>query len=120
MKIAVTAMGNTLESQLDQRFGRADYFMIVDSDSLAFEAVNNPATATAAGAGIVAAQAVAAHEVQALITGYVGPNALSVLQAAEITIYQGQAGSVGENIEQFQKDALKKVVDAVPAHSGQK
>jgi predicted Fe-Mo cluster-binding NifX family protein len=119
VKIAVTAIGNTLDSQLDQRFGRANYFIIVDSDSLGFEAVNNAAVATSAGAGIVAAQAVAEHKVEALITGYVGPNALSVLQAAEIKIYQGQSGSVRENIEQFQKGELEKVAGAVPAHFGQ-
>jgi predicted Fe-Mo cluster-binding NifX family protein len=118
VKIAVTAMGNTLDSPIDQRFGRAEYFIIVDSGSLEFETVDNPAITASAGAGIVAAQAVAGHHVQALVTGYVGPNALSVLQAAEITIYQGQAGSVRENLDHFQKGALEKVVAAVPAHSG--
>jgi predicted Fe-Mo cluster-binding NifX family protein len=118
MKIVVTAKGNTMDSQLDQRFGRADYFMVVDADTLEFEAVNNAAAIAAGGAGIVSAQAVVEKGVQAVITGNVGPNALSVLQAAKITIYKGQAVSVRENVELYKKEALGKMDTAVPAHSG--
>jgi predicted Fe-Mo cluster-binding NifX family protein len=118
MKIAVTAKGKTLGSPLDQRFGRAEYLLIVDSDTLEFEVMDNAAAAASGGAGIVAAQAVVEKGVQAVITGSVGPNAISVLQAAQVAIYQGQAVSVRENIELFRKAALEKVVAAVPAHSG--
>jgi predicted Fe-Mo cluster-binding NifX family protein len=118
MKIVVTATGNTLDSQLDQRFGRTDYFMVVDAETLEFKAVNNAAAATSGGAGIISAQAVVETGAQALITGYVGPNALSVLHAGEITIYKGQAVSVRENVELFKQGALEKMDTAVPAHFG--
>jgi predicted Fe-Mo cluster-binding NifX family protein len=118
LKIVVTSKGNTMDSQLDQRFGRADYFMVVDTDTTEFEVVANAAAAAAGGAGIVSAQAVVEKGVQAVVTGNVGPNALSVLQAAKITIYKGQAVSVRENVELFKKEALEKVDAAVPAHFG--
>jgi predicted Fe-Mo cluster-binding NifX family protein len=118
MKIVVTAKGNSMDSQLDQRFGRADYFIIIETDTMEIETVNNAATAASGGAGIVSAQAVAERDVRAVITGNVGPNALSVLQAAQITIYKGRAGSVRENVELFQQGVLEKVDTAVAAHFG--
>jgi predicted Fe-Mo cluster-binding NifX family protein len=118
MKIGITAKGKTLDSPLDPRFGRAEYLLFVDSDTLECEAVNNAATAASGGAGIVAAQAVVEKGVQAVITGSVGPNAISVLQAAQIAIYQGQAVSVRENIALYRKTALERIAVAVPAHSG--
>jgi predicted Fe-Mo cluster-binding NifX family protein len=118
MKIVVTAKGNSMDSQLDQRFGRADYFLVVETDTMEFEAVNNAATVASGGAGIASAQAVAEKGVQAVITGNVGPNALNVLQAAQITIYKGQAGSARENVELFKKGVLKKMENAVSAHFG--
>ena len=118
MKIVVTAKGNSMDSQLDQRFGRADYFVIVETGTMEFETVNNAATVASGGAGIASAQAVVEKGVQAVITGNVGPNALSVLQAAQITIYKGQNVSVRENIELFKKAALEKMDTAVAAHFG--
>jgi predicted Fe-Mo cluster-binding NifX family protein len=118
MKIVVTATGNTLDSKLDPRFGRTDYFIVVDADTFEFEAVNNAAASASGGAGIVSAQAVVEKGVQAVITGNVGPNALSVLQAAKIMIYKGQAVSVRENIELFKANALATLDTAVPAHYG--
>jgi predicted Fe-Mo cluster-binding NifX family protein len=118
MKIVVTAKGNSMDSQMDQRFGRADYFLIVETDTGEFETVNNAAAVASGGAGIASAQLVVEKGVRAVITGNVGPNALSVLRAAEITIYKGQAESVRENIELFKKGTLEKLETAVPAHSG--
>jgi predicted Fe-Mo cluster-binding NifX family protein len=118
MKIAVTAKGETLDSKMDPRFGRADFFLIVDPDTFEFEAVNNAAGTASGGAGIVAAQAVVEKGVGAVITGNVGPNALSVLQAAKLKLYKGKDVSVRENIELYQKEALETISAAVPAHFG--
>ena len=41
MKIAVTSTGTDLESAVDPRFGRAAYILIVDSETIAFEALDN-------------------------------------------------------------------------------
>lgn len=118
MKIAVSATGNTLESMMDQRFGRAAFFIIVDSETMRFEAINNEAAASAGGAGITSAQTVVDKGIEAVITGNVGPNAMSVLNAAEIGIYRGASASVGENIEEFKNGMLEKIANSVPSHFG--
>ncbi len=118
MKIAVSATGNTLESGLDQRFGRAVSFIIVETDTMGYEALDNMAAASAGGAGISAAQSVVDKGAAAVITGNVGPNAMNVLKAANIEIYKGSATSIKENVELFKKGALEKICTTVPAHFG--
>lgn len=118
MKIAVSTTGNTLESMMDQRFGRAAFFLIVDSETMNFEAFDNTAAASAGGAGITSAQTVIDKGVEAVITGNVGPNAMSVLNAAEIAIYRGVSVSVKQNIEEFKKGALERIDNAVASHFG--
>lgn len=118
MKIAVSAAGNNLESPMDQRFGRAASFIIVETETTDYEAIDNSAAASSGGAGISAAQLVADKDVQAVITGNVGPNAMNVLKAANIEIYKGSAASVKENVELFKKGALEKINTTVAAHFG--
>ncbi len=118
MKICVTSTGNNLESSLDQRFGRAAVFLIVDTDTMDIEVIDNQAATAAGGAGVTSAQTVVDKDIQALITGNVGPNAMRVLQAAGIDIFRGLNGSVKENIEAFKQDKLNKIDTAVPEHFG--
>ena len=118
MKIAISATGNTLDSTMDQRFGRAAFFLIVDPETSQFEVINNEAAGAAGGAGITAAQSVVDKGIEAVITGNVGPNAMNVLNAAEIAIYRGVSASVRENIEKFKKGTLEKIDNAVPSHFG--
>ncbi len=118
MKIAVSSKGNTIESMMDQRFGRAANFIIVETKTMEYEAVGNTAAASSGGAGISAAQAVADKGADAVITGNVGPNAMNVLKAAGIEIYKGNADSVKENVESFKRGALERINSSVPAHFG--
>lgn len=118
MKVAVSSTGNSLEKEMDQRFGRAASFIIVDTQTMEYEAIDNTAAASSGGAGISAAQMVADKDAEALITGNVGPNALNVLKAAKIEIYKGRAASVKDNVELFKKGELEKIHTNVPAHFG--
>ena len=52
MKVCVTAVSVDLEAQVDTRFGRCGYFIIVDSESMKFEAVPNTSAGAMGGAGI--------------------------------------------------------------------
>lgn len=79
MKVAISSVGQTLEDDLDTRFGRAAFFLVVDSDTLKFSVIDNAARAASGGAGIVAAQSVIDQHVEAVIAGQLGPNALNVL-----------------------------------------
>ncbi len=107
MKICVTAAGTTLDAAVDPRVGRAAYFIIVDSETLAFEAVPNTAAGAMSGAGIQAAQTIASKGVNVLITGNVGPNAFQALASTGIKIVVGASGTVREVIEKYKRGELK-------------
>lgn len=119
MKVAVSSTGEDLEAQIDPRFGRCQYFIIVDVDSMKYEAVLNESAMASGGAGIQAAQSVAGMGVEAVITGNVGPNAFQTLNASGIKIVTGANGSVSEAVERFKKGELKATANpTVGSHSG--
>jgi predicted Fe-Mo cluster-binding NifX family protein len=101
MKIAISAEGPSLDSMIDPRFGRCAYFIIIDTDSYSFEAMENPNITLGGGAGIQSGQMMADKGVQALITGNCGPNAHKVLSAAGVDIITGASGLVSDAVEDF-------------------
>jgi len=107
MRICITSQGDSLESEVDPRFGRCQYFAVVDSDTLELEMIKNPNVDAMGGAGIQSAQAVAAKEVKAVLTGDVGPNAFQTLQAAGVEVITGVSGTVREVVERYKKGELK-------------
>jgi len=107
MKIAVSSSGTNLDSQIDPRFGRCAYFVIVNTDDMSFEAFDNEAIALGGGAGIQSSQFVASKGVGAIITGNVGPNAVQTLYAAGVEIFMGQTGSVREAVERYRRGDIK-------------
>jgi len=106
MKIAVSSSGNGLDSQVDPRFGRCAYFVIVETDDMGFEAFENGSIAMGGGAGIQAAQFVASKGAKAVITGNVGPNAVQTLSAAGVETFVGQSGTVREAMERYTKGKI--------------
>lgn len=113
MKIAITTSGDTLESTMDMRFGRAKKFVIYDSDTQEFQVYDNSQNLNAAqGAGIQAAQNVVAAGAQAVITGHVGPKAYTVLNQANIPVYNTNAATVIEALEKYAKNELTPAGDA--------
>ena len=119
MKICVTSEGNSLDSNVDPRFGRCQYFIIVDADTLKFEAIENPNIDSIGGAGIQSAQLVASKKVKAVVTGNVGPNAFQTLQAAGIEVFTGASGTVKEAIEKYKEGEFKVTSNpSVGSHSG--
>ena len=119
MKMCVTAAGNTLDAAVDPRVGRAAYFVIVDSETMAFEAVPNTAAGAMSGAGIQAAQEIARKGVSVLITGNVGPNAFQALASAGIKIVVGASGTVREVIEKYKRGELRETsASTVGGHFG--
>lgn len=102
MKIAVTSVGTSLDSEVDPRFGRAAYIIIVDSDTFAFEAVDNQENVNALkGAGIQAAKAVSEKGAKVLLTGFCGPNAFKAMNAAKIGVANNASGSVREAVKAY-------------------
>ncbi|MDD5557427.1 MAG: NifB/NifX family molybdenum-iron cluster-binding protein [bacterium] len=106
MKIVVTAQGQDLDAMVDPRFGRCQYFLFIDTDSLSCEAQANPGREAGGGAGIQAAQSVVDRGVEAVVTGFMGPNASRVLQASGVKVYGNAAGTVRGALEKLREGKL--------------
>ena len=119
MKICVTATAGDRNAQVDPRFGRCQYFVFVDSDTMAFEAMANEAITAPGGAGIQAAQAVVNKGVNVVISGNIGPNAFQVLSTAGVKIATGAYGTVQEAVEMYKTGGLNETEGStVSAHAG--
>jgi len=113
MKVAVTSQGEELSSEVDPRFGRAKWLIVVDTETGKSEAHDNAVNLNATqGAGIQTGQNIANLEVDAVITGNVGPNAFRTLSAAKIRIFLAQKQTVQEAINSFKAGKLKEVDQA--------
>jgi len=107
VKVALTTSGETLEAPLDPRFGRAPRFLVYDTDTTAFEIVDNRAGLEAAqGAGVQAAETLARVGVRGLVTGHCGPKALRVLAQAGIEVYNTDASTVAEALTAYREGRL--------------
>lgn len=112
MKIAVTSAGRDLDAPVDPRFGRAAYILIVDSDSLDVEVLDNAENVNAfKGAGIQAATMISDKQADVLLTGYCGPNAFKALDAAHVKVAGDVSGTVREAVAAFVSGKVK-IVDA--------
>ena len=121
MKIGVSSKGKDLDAQVDPRFGRCSFFLIVDVDTMSFEFISNESAMVSGGAGIQAAQTVAKAGADAVVTGNMGTNAFQTLSAAGIMVFTGANGTVKEAIEKYKKGELEKIESAsVSSHFGMK
>jgi len=119
MKIAVPTNGNNLDSPASPVFGRCPTYIFVDTETMAFEVLPNPAMNQPGGAGIQAAQFVVNQGAKAVLTGNLGPNAMDVLQAAGVPGYLIADGTVRQAVEQFKEGQLQPMpAGNVGAHSG--
>jgi predicted Fe-Mo cluster-binding NifX family protein len=119
MKIAVSSSGKDLNAQLDPRFGRCRYFLIIETDTMKFEVFDNENAALGGGAGIQSAQLIAAKGAKALVTGHCGPNAMQTLSAAGVQVYVGQAGTIQSIVDKFNNGQLTTTTEAnAAAHAG--
>jgi len=121
MKIAITSMGAKLEDKVDPRFGRCHYFILFDTETNKFEAVENTGAQGMGGVGIQSGQIMADKGVKTVLTGSCGPNAFQTLQAAGIKVITEATGTVQEAIGKFKSGKLKAISQAnASAHSGMK
>lgn len=119
MKAAISSTGTDLSAEIDPRFGRCQYFLIVEIDSMEVKSISNESAMASGGAGIQAAQAVMDEGVKIVITGQVGPNAYQTLSAEGVKIYTGAAGSVKDVIEQYKAGKLNESSSStVGSHAG--
>jgi predicted Fe-Mo cluster-binding NifX family protein len=120
MKIVVSSDGDSVESKIDQRFGRCEYFIVADIDGKEvkeIKAVKNEGAIQGHGAGIKAAQQIADLKAEAVITGNLGPNATAVLDKICIKAYHA-SGMVKEGIDKFIDNKLDEIKEIAEPHSG--
>lgn len=119
MKIAISATGPSLDAEVDPRFGRCQYFIIVDPETMAFDAVENSSAMAGGGAGISAGQTIANKGAEVVLTGNCGPNAYQTLSAAGVQVITGVSGRVRDAIEGYKSGQFQSISEPnVAAHSG--
>lgn len=110
MKVIVTSQGKELSSDIDPRFGRAGWLLLVDTQTGVSEAHDNTVNLNIAqGAGIQTGQNVANLGAEAVITGNIGPNAFRTLSAADVKVYLSQAKTVQQAVEDLKAGRLDEV-----------
>ena len=112
MKIAISSTGKDLNSQVDPRFGRCAYFIIVETEDMSFEACENENTALSGGVGIQSASFIISKNVKAVLTGNCGPKAMQTFTAGEVEVFSGQAGMVKEAVERYKNGNLRPSAQA--------
>ena len=119
MKIVVTANETDLDAPASPVFGRCPVYVFVDTETMHFEAMENPEFDALRGAGFQAAEFAIERGAQAVVAGNVGPNAFGILQASGVPVYLSGGGTVREGIQAFKTGRLQPVEEAnVPTHSG--
>ncbi len=117
MKVCITAFGEKEDSSVDLRFGRASFFVFFDLNNRTIEGIVNPNVDSSSGAGIQSAQLVISKGAEVVITGHVGPNAFTTLNASGVSIFTGAVGTVKEAISSYEAG---KLILAVASDSASK
>lgn len=118
MKIALSASGKDLDSNLDLRFGRSPYFIIYDLDRDQFKTMENKGESSGGGAGIAAAQQLIDESIEAVISSNVGPNAFNLLESSNIKMYKGRSIPCKLLIEMYKEGKLEEIRESGPSRKG--
>lgn len=106
MKIAISSFGQSMQDELNPRLGRCEYFVIYDTAEGFATAIDNIGRHSTEAAGIATAKLLNDQGVEVIISGNIGPNAFTALQAAEIKVYIGVAGKVEDVVQNYQRGIL--------------
>ena len=110
MKVAVTSQGKELSSEIDPRFGRAKWLIVVDTETGDFEAHDNVVNLNAVqGAGIQTGQNIANLDANVVITGNIGPNAFKTLDAVNVKVFLASSETIQDAVDLFKAGKLEDV-----------
>ena len=115
MKIVISSAGDNLSAQVDPRFGRCSFFVMVETEDMSFESFNNESIALSGGAGIESATFVASQGVEAVLTGNCGPKAMQVFNTADVKVFTGLSGTIAEVVEKFKQGSVNQTTTATVA-----
>ncbi len=111
MKVAVSSKGKDLGSSVDPRCGRCPYFVVVDTETMTAEGLENPGALAGTGAGVAAAQVIANAGAEAVISNLVGPNTFAALKQGGIAVYAGAGGNVASAVAKLENGELQELED---------
>ncbi|NLI78767.1 MAG: dinitrogenase iron-molybdenum cofactor biosynthesis protein [Candidatus Riflebacteria bacterium] len=106
MLIGISIRGDHLDAPVDLRLGRAQMFLLVDSDTEQFKTLDPGAGQIQHGAGIQTAQMLLKAGVKAVISGDCGPKAFQVFQAAQVPLYSVTGGTAREALAAWRRQEL--------------
>jgi len=120
MRICITSTGPNLDFSIDPRFGRCQYFLLLDEKGNLKESLANSGMGAMRGAGIAASQQIVNKGAEILITGNIGPNAFGALMAGKVKVFLASPGmSAKEVFKAWKENKLSQVEGpSVPGHFG--
>jgi predicted Fe-Mo cluster-binding NifX family protein len=121
MRVALSATGPNLDNEIDPRFGRCSYFIIIDPDTMEYESIDNTGSETTSGVGIATAQVIMERykDLGIVITGHCGPNAYQVLESGNIQVITGISGEMRKVVQDYKSGKYQTVSQSdVSSHSG--
>ena len=111
MKIVISATGKDIESNIDATFGRALFFLIVDTKTKELKVIENKARDRPNGVGITAVNTVENEGIDAVITADIGPLAFEIFEQGGIKIYKAE-GKINDAIRLFEEGKLSEITKA--------
>ncbi len=114
MIVGISSKGKGVDSEIDEVFGRCSYFIIVDLKDDGYEVIKtieNISRDQKGHAGVSAAKRIAEEEVEAVLTGNLGPRAKDIFDQFGIKIFYSK-GRI--------KDSLKDIIDGTDLSSNGK
>jgi predicted Fe-Mo cluster-binding NifX family protein len=120
MKIVISAAGRDKESNIDPTFGRARFFLIVDTKSKEVKVIENKAIDRPNGVGITAVNTVEKEGIDAVITAEIGPLAFETFEQSGVKVYKAE-GRINDAIQHFKEGKLSEITKATrPKYAGLK
>ncbi|WP_425446927.1 NifB/NifX family molybdenum-iron cluster-binding protein [Dethiothermospora halolimnae] len=118
MKICFSSTGASLDSTLDNRFGRCRYFVLFDSDSREVTAIENKGVNSPHGAGVAAATQISNENVDVIVTCNMGPNAMDIINTSGSKIYEGKLDTLENNFKLLESKDLEELKRPGAKHFG--
>lgn len=104
-RIAITAAGPDLDSNVSLRFGRAHYFIIIHLDSGMITALSNKGSEkTEKGVGVRNFQRVIDAGAEVIITGRIGQKVARMLSASGVRAFLVDGGTVREAFDAYKRE----------------
>ena len=101
MKIAVPASAPYLDAPVALKLGTAPWLLIVETDTMAVEAIEAPLDSSGPGAGIEALTLILGQGVHTILIGFISPGIAATLADSGIDIVTRTTGTVRAAVEDY-------------------